>query len=139
LCALFLGRGPFPSGKLLTGAGNTVAVATDCNPGSAMGDDLWLAATVAATRCGLTLPQALLAITAHAAAAVGEAGTRGVVAPGATADLVILDTDDWREQLYQLGAPDPWKVMAGGHVVCDEAAAGSTGTGACRVVPSSSL
>jgi N-acetylglucosamine-6-phosphate deacetylase len=42
---------------------------------------------------GLTLPQAILMATAVPAEAMGLAGRKGVLAPGADADLILLDTD----------------------------------------------
>jgi imidazolonepropionase len=77
-------------GRLLADAGCKLAVATDFNPGTAMSSDLPLAAGLAVTQCGLTAEEALLGMTAHAAAALGL-DDRGVLAAGKRADLVVLE------------------------------------------------
>lgn len=121
ICPAYLGKGPFPDGELLVDNGCKVAVSTDCNPGSAVCDDLWLAATLAATKCGLTLPQAFLGVTRYAADALARP-TAGRLASGLPADLVVLAGSDWREPLYHMAATAPHLVMVEGEVV-----AGQTG------------
>jgi phosphatidylserine/phosphatidylglycerophosphate/cardiolipin synthase-like enzyme len=66
---------------LLRDAGCEVAIATDCNPGSSMVCDLLLCATVAATRCGLSLEEALWGVTRGGAKALGL-NDRGSLAVG---------------------------------------------------------
>src|SRR5690606_5535665 len=70
-CALFLGQDPWPPGRALRDAGCQVAVATDYNPGSSHIKDLILCGTLAATRCGLSLEEALWGITRGGALALG--------------------------------------------------------------------
>ena len=101
-CPLFLGKGPFPDGRALRKAGCEVAVATDFNPGSSMLLDLGLVGALAATRCGLTLEEALWAITRGGARALGLED-RGCLRPGERADFVVLDTNDWRHLFYAMG------------------------------------
>ena len=112
-CALFLGKGPWPNGRALRDAGCEVAVATDCNPGSSMIFDLLLCATVAATRGGLTLDEALWGATRGGAKALGLLD-RGTLSPGERADFVILNDRDWRAALYTPGSPPIHQVMIGG-------------------------
>ena len=115
-CKLFLGAGPWVSGRNLRDAGCEVAVATDCNPGSAMVSDLPLCATMAATLGGLSLAEALWAITRGGAKALGL-NDRGTLSVGERADLVVLDHSDWRALLYRPANPPIARVMIQGRWV----------------------
>lgn len=115
-CPLFLGRGPWPDGAQLRRAGCSVAVATDCNPGSSHLTDLALCASIAATRCGLSLPEALWAITAGGAMALGLED-RGHLVPGERADFVVVDNEDWRALLYSPGQSQIHCVYSQGRAV----------------------
>lgn len=112
-CALFLGKGPWPDGRALRDAGCEVAVATDCNPGSSMVYDLLLCTTLAATRCGLTLEEALWGATRGGAKALGLSD-RGTLRAGERADFVVLSDPDWRAALYTPGSPPIGAVVVGG-------------------------
>jgi imidazolonepropionase len=112
-CRFFLGKGPWPDGKALRQAGCQVALATDCNPGSAMVVDLPLCATLAVTQCGLSFEEALWAITRGGAAALGL-HDRGRLVPQERADFVVLDHDDWRALLYRPGFAPIAQVAIGG-------------------------
>jgi imidazolonepropionase len=101
-CALFLGKGPWPNGRALRDVGCEVAVATDCNPGSAMVHDLALCASIAATRCGLSLEEALWGATRGGARALGL-DDRGRLVPGERGDFVVVEHADWRALLYRPG------------------------------------
>ncbi|RME23272.1 MAG: imidazolonepropionase [Deltaproteobacteria bacterium] len=79
-----------PPVSALRDAGVPMAVGTDLNPGSSPVHDLWACATLACLLQGLTVEEALLAITRHASAALGL-DDRGFIAPGAVADLVLVD------------------------------------------------
>ncbi len=116
LAQVFLrGQRPTP-GRALVDAGCTVAVATDCNPGTAMSTDLPLAAGLAVTQCGLTAEEALRGITVNAAAALGL-DDRGVIAVGKRADLVIVDGTSPVDLLYRWGDARAHAVVARGRVV----------------------
>jgi imidazolonepropionase len=99
----FLGQKRQAPGRRLIDAGAAVALATDFNPGSSPGMSLPLMATLAASQCGLVPAETITAITVNAAAAVGEAHTRGQIAPGFRADLALAAVRDWREAVYWYG------------------------------------
>ena len=61
--------------------------------------------------------EVLTACTANAAAAIGEAGHRGAIAPGFAADLVILDTPRLEEWFYTPGRNRVRTVIKSGRVV----------------------
>jgi imidazolonepropionase len=94
--------GPPPPGRRLLDAGCTVAVATDCNPGTSYTESMPLMISLAVALGGLTPSQALVAATAGGAAALGL-GDRGVLRAGMRCDAVILNTPHWIDVAYHLG------------------------------------
>jgi len=92
-----------PPIALLRAAGAALAVASDCNPGSAPGASLLTAMSMATRLFGLTAEEALLGVTRHAARALGLAGERGTLAPGAAADFVIWNVHAPEELGYWIG------------------------------------
>jgi imidazolonepropionase len=111
--ALFLGR-PMPPGRALVDAGAAIALATDFNPGSAFCESLPLVCSLAATQLKLSPAEALAACTVNAAHVLGRAARAGRIAPGLGADLVLLDTPDWRYLAYHLGGDIVDQVVVGG-------------------------
>jgi imidazolonepropionase len=113
--ALFLGR-PMPPGRALVDAGAVVALATDFNPGSAFCESLPVACSLACTQMRLTPEEALCAVTVNAAHVLGRAGSKGRIAPGYDADLVLLDAPDWRHLAYHLAGNVVHTVIESGSV-----------------------
>ena len=99
--------------------GAIVAIGTDFNPGSSPVDSMPLVLSLASLVYGLSLEEALVAATANAAYAVGLENEVGVIASGYSADLLILDTHDYRALGYRLGSRLIRKVIAGGKVVAE--------------------
>jgi imidazolonepropionase len=87
----------------LRAAGVAIAVASDCNPGSAPGASLLTAMNMATRLFGLTAEEALLGVTRHAAQALGLAGERGALAAGQAADLVVWNVRAPEELGYWIG------------------------------------
>jgi imidazolonepropionase len=100
--ALFLDR-PMPPARALVDAGAAVALATDFNPGSAFCESMPTVCSLAATQLKLSPAEALAACTVNAAHVLGRSDRKGRLAPGYDADLVLLDTPDWRYLAYHLG------------------------------------
>ena len=107
------GRGQAPARKLID-AGAAVALATDFNPGSSPGASLPFMATLGVSQLGMLPAEAIVAITANGAAAVGEAASRGQIAEGYRADLTLVAVEDWRELSYWYGVNFISEVWAGG-------------------------
>lgn len=82
--------------------GVPMALATDCNPGSSPLSSPLLAMNMGCTLFGLTPLEALLGMTAHAAAALGLQD-RGRIMPGLRADLCIWDVAHPAELAYRIG------------------------------------
>jgi len=118
----FIGKKRFPPGRVFARAGATLAVSTDFNPGSSYTANLWLMGTMCCTYLGLSPAEALRAMTAGAAAAVGLEHCAGAVAPGFKADLLLLEDTDWQTILYLYGRNPVAQVYKAGKLVAGDEA-----------------
>jgi imidazolonepropionase len=114
--AFFLGADYAPARRLIE-RGVTVALASDCNPGTCPTENLPLVGTMACTQMGMLPAEALTALTLNAAAALGRADRIGSLECGKQADLVILDMPDYRQLFYHFGVNHVWRVIKRGRVV----------------------
>ena len=101
----------------LRAAGAGMAVATDCNPGSAPGSSLLLAMSMATRLFGLTCEEALAGVTRHAARALGMQAQRGTLAAGKAADFVVWGIGELEELGYWSGFNPCRTVIKGGRQV----------------------
>jgi imidazolonepropionase len=85
-------------------AGVAMAVATDCNPGTAPVVSILTAMTMACTLFGLTPQEALAGATRNAAKALGLSAATGTLEPGKIADLAVWNIADPAELSYWIGA-----------------------------------
>ncbi len=115
--ALFLGQDDRPPARRLIEGGVRVALATDCNPGTCMTENLPLMLTLGMSRLGLSPTEALLAVTAHAAAAVGREAVAGSLQVGRPADLAIFGVPSHRHLPYHFGVNHTLCVLVDGRVV----------------------
>lgn len=83
--------------------GVPLAVATDCNPGTAPLTSLLLAMNMAATLFHLTVDECLAGVTRVAARALGIGDQAGTLETGKWADLAIWDIDSPAELVYRMG------------------------------------
>ncbi|PRQ05483.1 imidazolonepropionase [Enhygromyxa salina] len=102
--SLVLGK-PYADGRALVEAGVPIAVATDCNPGSCALENLAMVLGLACYGCKLTPAEAIVATTHNAAASLGLADEVGRLAPGLSADLLVIASDDYRDLVYHAGSP----------------------------------
>ena len=114
--AEFSTRSPYPDARRLVEAGVTIALATDCNPGSAYSTSMPLAIALAVREMGLTPAEAVYAATAGGAAALRRDDI-GVIAPGRRADLVVLDAPSYVHLAYRPGVPLVSGVWRAGELV----------------------
>ncbi len=117
--SLFLGE-PMPGARRLIEAGLPVAVATDCNPGSCMSENLQLMASLAAMQMRMTPEEAISAVTINAAAALGRAERIGSIEPGKQADILIFDIPNYRTLPYHFGVNLLTTVIKKGRVVLEK-------------------
>jgi len=100
----FATRSPYPDARRLLDAGATVALATDCNPGSCYTTSMAFCIALAVREMRLTPAEAVRAATAGGAAALRRADV-GHLGVGARADLAVLDAPSYRYLAYRPGVP----------------------------------
>lgn len=100
----FSTRSPYPDARRLLDAGAAVALATDCNPGTAYSSALPLAIALAVREMRMTPAEAVWAATAGGARALRRDDV-GVLVPGARADLAVLDAPSSLHLAYRPGVP----------------------------------
>jgi len=109
----FSTRQPWPDARRLLDAGATVALASDCNPGSSFTTSMPLMVAFAVRDMGMTPAEALWASTAGGAAALRRDDI-GHLRVGARADLAILDAPSYVHLAYRPGVPLVRHVLASG-------------------------
>ncbi len=92
-----------------------MAVATDMNPGTSPLLSLRLALHMACTLFGLTVEEAMLGATAHAARALGLSD-RGRIAPGLRADLTVWDSGSLAGIIGTIAGPPPYLRITNGEI-----------------------
>ena len=108
-------RDALPPARALLDAGATVALASDANAGTFSGwGAMPLVIGLGATLLGMSAAEALSAATAGGAAALGQGGDIGRLAPGARADLVAWDTDHEGAFALRLGDVRALRTWVGG-------------------------
>ena len=100
----------------LRAANVPIAIATDCNPGTSPTRSLVLMINMACTLFRLTPAEALAAVTAHAARALGL-NDRGTLAIGQRADFALWDVAEPAELAYRIGGNPCAGVVRAGRVV----------------------
>ena len=100
----FSTRHPYPSGRRLRDAGATIALASDCNPGSSFTSSMPFCIALAVRELGLTPAEALEAATLGGAAALRRDDV-GHLRVGARADLVVLRAPTYVHLAYRPGVP----------------------------------
>jgi len=102
--AEFSTRSPYPDARRLLDAGVTVALATDCNPGSSYTSSMPLCLALAVREMRMTPAEALWSATAGGARALrrDDVGHLGI---GARADVVVLDAPSALHLAYRPGVP----------------------------------
>ncbi len=106
----------YPDARRLLDAGITVALASDCNPGSSYTTNLPFCIAVAVREMGLTPEEALWSATAGGARALRRDDI-GRLSQGARADAVILDAPTYVHLAYRPGVPLVHIVLRGAETV----------------------
>ncbi len=109
----FSTRQPYPDARRAIDAGVSVAIATNTNPGSSYTTSMPFCIALAVRDMGMTVDEALAAATAGGARALGRDDI-GHLAPGARADLAILDAPSPAHLIYRPGVALVREVLTGG-------------------------
>lgn len=112
-----LGGTQYAPARKMIESGVTVALSTDCNPGSSCTESLAMIVTLAALHLKMTAAESISAITVNAAVAVDRADKLGQLTPGQQADIAIWDMADYRELPYHYGVNLVTHVVKRGKLV----------------------
>jgi imidazolonepropionase len=100
----FSTRQPYPDARRVIDAGATVALATNCNPGSSYTTSMSFVIALAVRDLHMTATEALTAATLGGARALRRDDV-GWLGPGSRADLVVLDAPSYTHLVYRPGVP----------------------------------
>jgi imidazolonepropionase len=94
---------PFAPARTLIDRGVRVALSTDFNPGTSYSENLQLMVPLACAHLSMTVDEAILGVTRHAAAAVAREDSAGCLRPGGACDLVVLEAAHEVDLAYHYG------------------------------------
>lgn len=97
------GKTEFANARKLVDAGCALALSTDYNPGSAPCPSQPMAMAIACRYQKLLPSEALNAATINAAHAIGLGGEAGSIEVGKRADVLVLETRDYRQMANEFG------------------------------------
>ena len=112
----FSTRQPYPDARRVIDAGATVAIATNCNPGSSYTTSMAFCIALAVRDMRMTADEALQAATLGGARALRR-DDLGRLAPGARADAVVLDAPSHAHLVYRPGVPLVARTISAGRVM----------------------
>jgi imidazolonepropionase len=115
-CTLTMGHGNWGAADRLRVAGATIALGTDCNPGTSWCDSMPYAVQLACLAYRMPVEMALRAATVNAAAALRREDI-GRLAIGAWGDLAVLRAEHEADLVAHLGVPAVAATVVGGRVV----------------------
>lgn len=107
---------PYSPARKLLDAGALIALATDFNPGSSMTISMQLLMSMACTKMGMSVEEALCCATQNGAKAL-EKDKLGAIAPGFQADILLLDTENYKDLAYFFGENHVHTVIKKGEKV----------------------
>jgi imidazolonepropionase len=100
----FCTRSPYPDAARLLAAGVSIALATDCNPGTCYSSSVPLMIALAVREMGLTPGQAVYAATVGSARSLRRPDL-GRIVVGGPADLAVIDAPNHLHLAYRPGVP----------------------------------
>ena len=100
----FSTRSPYPDARRLVDAGVSIALASDCNPGTCYSSSIPFVLALAVREMGLTPAEALRAATVGSAKSL-QRNDIGVIRVGNRADLAVLDAPSYLHLSYRAGVP----------------------------------
>ena len=112
----FSTRQPYPDARRVIDAGATVAIATNCNPGSSYTTSMAFCIALAVRELRMTAEEALQAATLGGARALRR-DDLGRLGPGARGDAVVLEAPSYEHLVYRPGVPLIAKTISAGRVM----------------------
>ncbi len=110
----FSTRQPYPDARRAIDAGVKVAMASNCNPGSSYTTSLSFCIAMAVRDMGMTIDEAVAAVTTGGAAALGRSDV-GRIVSGGPAHLTVLDAPSRHHLAYRPGVPLIWRTLGAGY------------------------
>ena len=111
----FSTRQPYPDARRAIDAGVTVAIASNCNPGSSYTTSISFCIALAVRDMNMTIDEAIAAATTGGAAALRRKDV-GRLAPGGPAHLSIIDAPNRHHLAYRPGVPLIWRTLGADYV-----------------------
>lgn len=111
-----LAEGDYTPAQKILDADGILALATDCNPGTAWNESMQFVIALACRALKLTPAQAIVAATMNGAHAIRRANQIGSLEPGKQADIIILSVADYRQLGYRFGTNLVRQVIKRGHL-----------------------
>jgi imidazolonepropionase len=115
-----LGQNEYTPARAILAANGVLALATDCNPGTAWCESMQFVVALACRYLRLTPAQAIAAATINAAYAAGVGERVGSVEDGKQADVLVLDIPDYRHVGYRFGTNVVQTVVKAGRIVVEK-------------------
>ena len=111
----FSTRQPYPDARRAIDAGVTVAIASNCNPGSSYTTSISFCIALAVRDMNMTIDEAISAATSGGAAALRRTDV-GRLVPGGPAHLAIIDAPSRHHLAYRPGVPLIWRTLGSDYV-----------------------
>ena len=112
----FSTRQPYPDARRVIDAGATVAIATNCNPGSSNTTSMAFCIALAVRDMHMTIEEAIRAATLGGAAALRRTDI-GRLSVGSAADLLVLNAPSYTHFAYRPGLPLVDRTIVGGQTI----------------------
>ncbi len=100
----FSTKQPYLDARRLLDAGATVAIASNCNPGSSYTTSISFCIAIAVREMGMTIDEAIQAVTIGGAAALQRPDI-GRLTPGSAGHAAILEAPSYHHLAYRPGVP----------------------------------
>ena len=115
-----LGKPEYAPARAIIDAGGALAIATDLNPGTSWCESMQMMIALSVRYMRMTPAEAVTAATINAAWAIDRGDQIGSLEIGKQADILILDTDDYRDLAYRYGTNMVAQVIKAGEVMFEE-------------------
>jgi imidazolonepropionase len=111
---------PYAPARLLIDSGVSVALATNFNPAHTPVLNMQMVLKLACSQMRMKAAEAISAATVNAAHALGCGDRTGSLAPGKSADLLLLNISDYRDLVDSFGGNLVYSTMKHGQFIYEE-------------------
>ncbi len=111
-------RMPYAPARKLIEAGATVALSTDCNPGSCFTENMQMILSLSVINMGMTAEEAIVGATLNGAKAMEVSDFTGSLEVGKQADFIIANVDSYTDLFYHFGVNHVSETWFKGKRIC---------------------